>query len=682
LLTEIVDSIQARDLAALAEPSHNAEWRDVRSKEPSMNARHLVAALMLLGLPGRLPAHGGLIVDLPLGGPRAKGELPRANQRTGPAQDAAATANSKPLSRAADQTQRVRELMYFFRNYRVFCRDEEWAKTIRELATIGKPAVPELIAELDRTDRDATLRSLAFTLRAIGDPRAVPALVRAIPKALRPPGSDCAVLVVDPELRAFMKAHDYDKDDRSDYVYCGRPVNEILSALERITKHREPPDVGDRDPLRKVFLRGTPEQEAQQRAMFEERHKRWEAWWKDHWREFVSQDELESVDLPRRDRDLVELAGVARYGPLFPTGPRVRLGPVRMLRLTTWLYRNGKSHLDLDTARVFEIFEGLTKADRGQRADFTSRITTWYRQSGIDIRCQGTLEGQDLQLWLIDNSRWDTVDKEIQKNEPLKLGREVTDTLARFNEIRTGFQYDELATFLFTTREGARGIVQVFPKDPDTDRVRLRYRLWLTSPASPKAQSPVAEVRNNKPRGTPFGETATITLDLPVAAKECLLNFKTGRKALPPEFLKADELAEAFSLGQNQRLIGWCREHAIDAFGAAETARAKTAPAPFAKSEPPESQVALIGLDMLRARILPQSFDDMSVEGAREILDRILENQSGTMWMEIDPRILERPDTFAFKTREGTVGILQLLTADIEARTLKVRYRLEPRKRG
>ncbi len=75
----------------------------------------------------------------------------------------------------------------------MFSRDEEWAQTIRELAAIGKAAVPELVAELDRTDRDATLRSLAFTLRAIGDPRAVPALIRAIPKALRPAGSDCGV---------------------------------------------------------------------------------------------------------------------------------------------------------------------------------------------------------------------------------------------------------------------------------------------------------------------------------------------------------------------------------------------------------------------------------------------------------------------------------------------------------
>jgi hypothetical protein len=153
-----------------------------------------------------------------------------------------------------DPTQRIRELIYFFRHHRVFSRDEEWAMTIRELVEIGKPAVPELIAELERTDRDATLRSLGFTLRAIGDPRAVPALIRAIPKTLRPPGSDCGIGIVNPELHGFMKRHQKNKGE--DSITVGRPVNEILSALERITNHREPHDKGN-DGLRGVFLGGT-----------------------------------------------------------------------------------------------------------------------------------------------------------------------------------------------------------------------------------------------------------------------------------------------------------------------------------------------------------------------------------------------------------------------------------------
>ena len=44
---------------------------------------------------------------------------------------------------------------------------------IRELIEIGKPAVPKLTAELDRTE-EPMLSDLAFVLRAIGDPRAAP----------------------------------------------------------------------------------------------------------------------------------------------------------------------------------------------------------------------------------------------------------------------------------------------------------------------------------------------------------------------------------------------------------------------------------------------------------------------------------------------------------------------------
>jgi hypothetical protein len=49
---------------------------------------------------------------------------------------------------------------------------------IRDLVRIGKSAVPPLIQELDRTTEECPLRSLGLALRAIGDPRAVPALWR------------------------------------------------------------------------------------------------------------------------------------------------------------------------------------------------------------------------------------------------------------------------------------------------------------------------------------------------------------------------------------------------------------------------------------------------------------------------------------------------------------------------
>ena len=118
-----------------------------------------------------------------------------ANNAKNPAQTGvtpgAGTSDAKRLPGTDAQTQRARELIYFFRTHRVFSRDEKWARTIRELATIGKPAVPELVAELDRTGRDATLRSLAFCLclkvgqaprgRGLGRLGRVPAVVSVGP---------------------------------------------------------------------------------------------------------------------------------------------------------------------------------------------------------------------------------------------------------------------------------------------------------------------------------------------------------------------------------------------------------------------------------------------------------------------------------------------------------------------
>ena len=53
---------------------------------------------------------------------------------------------------------------------------EPWARLMRDLINLGPNAVPELIAELDATNDERMLQCLGFSLRAIGDKRAVPAL--------------------------------------------------------------------------------------------------------------------------------------------------------------------------------------------------------------------------------------------------------------------------------------------------------------------------------------------------------------------------------------------------------------------------------------------------------------------------------------------------------------------------
>ena len=85
---------------------------------------------------------------------------------------------------------------------------ELWCMLMRELVAVGRDAVPQLCAELDATTEDRMLRRLGFAVRAIGDPRAVPALIRAIPKTLLPTSSDYGLIVADGALAQFMQKHD------------------------------------------------------------------------------------------------------------------------------------------------------------------------------------------------------------------------------------------------------------------------------------------------------------------------------------------------------------------------------------------------------------------------------------------------------------------------------------------
>ncbi len=124
-----------------------------------------------------------------------------------------------------------------------------WATAARKLTEIGKPAVPPLIEELERTTADRPLRSLGFTPRAIGDPRAVPALIRAIPRTLMPPASDFGLPMDDPELLAFLRKHDLDEDDKLDGFGIGRAYREITGALHAITGQRF-----NEDELNSIFL--------------------------------------------------------------------------------------------------------------------------------------------------------------------------------------------------------------------------------------------------------------------------------------------------------------------------------------------------------------------------------------------------------------------------------------------
>ena len=140
--------------------------------------------------------------------------------------------NAKPR---VPQGQRVEAALEVLRDYYHKTPFETWAQAIRELVGIGTPAVPAVTAELDRTTRNETLRALGFVLRGIGDPRSVPALIRAIPRVYPGDGSDMGYPVKkNSALHAFMVRND-NRPENATMIAFGLPIREIMPALEKIT---------------------------------------------------------------------------------------------------------------------------------------------------------------------------------------------------------------------------------------------------------------------------------------------------------------------------------------------------------------------------------------------------------------------------------------------------------------
>lgn len=88
-------------------------------------------------------------------------------------------------------------------------------------------------------------------------------------------------------------------------------------------------------------------------------------------------------------------------------------------------------------------------------------------------------------------------------------------------------------------------------------------------------------------------------------------------------------------------------------------------------------KLPFIGPGMIAAHILPETFNELTARDAREILERDRDVQPDIGWIKVDARLAEKPDTFAFKTPEGLVGLLQVEASEHGAGKLSIRYRLE-----
>jgi hypothetical protein len=395
---------------------------------------------------------------------------------------------------AAEIEKKVVELTRDWSSLRLFEDVETWAAQIQELVQIGRPTVPALTALLDRTEADLPLRLLGFTLRAIGDPRAVPALIRAIPRTLRPPGSDCGVLLNDGELKEFMFEHHLSGPKERRWLDLGRPVREICAALQKTTG-----TILGEEEAYYTFLEGEDHQRDLQRQLYDRIAHRWADWWGTNWNRLVADPALVSVALPS-----LIFSGQAGPGK-FPTGPAVKVsGGTSNVGISPVEKPGGCCFLDLDTSRHPAWPKALgDSADTGDR----EALWAWAAQEGVDLaavtyRAPGAdkdyygLKAVGLQAWEIPNERWYTVAEEVRQDLPLELGRPAGEFLIHYDSQEGRYVPNRRATFLFITREGTPGILRLTTQVlPPGER--------LAQPDPSAKSDPVAAFRNRYGLSTP-----------------------------------------------------------------------------------------------------------------------------------------------------------------------------------
>jgi len=172
----------------------------------------------------------------------------------------------------------VSELIDILRNSSLGKDKKKWFAAVHRLVEIGSAAVPEMVAELRRTEKPQTQSRLALTLRAIGDPNAVPGLIDGLGRS----GFSSDYGIGEPRTELDMFIQQYQMDPTKKDLGLGRPVREITIALEKLTGHTEGHDHFHAYDLKYDRLGSytiTPEIRDRQRQHRRQVAERWRKWW-------------------------------------------------------------------------------------------------------------------------------------------------------------------------------------------------------------------------------------------------------------------------------------------------------------------------------------------------------------------------------------------------------------------
>lgn len=340
---------------------------------------------------------------------------------------------------------------------------DKWANQMRKIVVLGPDVVPQLVAELDRTSNDMMLRCLAFMLRAIGDKRAVPGLIRAIPKTLIRPGSDMGLLIegTDKTLIEFVQQHDMNPKHKGNEYGFGRPVREIFDTLHTFTGQ----DFGEQE-LFSIFLNKNdfPSQKHAKATLFHRVAERWAQWWQRHGPELTDDPTFYKVNL----------------SPLPKLAPSDSISADAQLKTdsgtSNWVLEpmrrasSGRSFYDLDTGRAAPLPERWR--DKKLSEDQLREIHVWAAEQGYDMMGD-EIEGENekplfvlrpigLNTWELPKTQWKAKLKQTSINSLQEEGRlNKQDLLVSFDFETNKAKPLDTATFFYITREGTPGILYV-----------------------------------------------------------------------------------------------------------------------------------------------------------------------------------------------------------------------------
>jgi hypothetical protein len=280
------------------------------------------------------------------------------------------------------------------------------------------------------------------------------------------------------------------------------------------------------------------------------------------------------------------------------------------------------SCLDLDTGAILSPPQALI----GTHFD-DEQVLAWVRENGVDLVGETNRPGirgfmaYGMMVLGVSDRAWE---------DPAELpGPLAASGPANLTTVRGEGQLP--VTYMFRTREGATGVLQIVGFTEDPPGARIRYKLRSGTQPAAAAQSQV------------FGPVIERVVNDDTVLQDCAIDLDTGELFSIP-YLFTDE----------EEWSSWTRERGIDA----------------------GCEMGWPGLGFADAAFVRVNNDDWNAS-PEEVMQRVAGSSPPPFGREsalvVDG---ELPATCFFRTREGGTGILQIVGFTEEPKGVRIRYKL------